>query len=145
MSDDNSGVRWGALGKTILAGAAIAAGVMLVTPAGAAMLTSMGAAGGSLAASSPSLAAAATATAEFMSSGIGWLVTKLVGAAVLYKGAQALGDSDKEGPDLNARQKEAEMSFAAREDMRKMQAVMVARMKANGYQPAMAAANDRGR
>ena len=36
-------------------------------------------------------------------------------------------------------------SFAAEQDIRKMQAVMMARMQAQGYQPAMAMANPMGR
>ena len=90
--------------------------------------------------------ASATAGATWMEAGIGALITKAIGVVAAVAGASYfLKKDDKEAaPDMGAKREE-EQSFAVREDMRRMQALMVARMQATGYQPAMAVANQQGR
>ena len=71
------------------------------------------------------------------SSGIVGAITEnpglsIAGAATAGALIGAAGHSKNKGPSVE------EQSFAAREDIRRMQALMVARMQAQGYQPAMA-------
>jgi hypothetical protein len=126
-----SGISWGGLGKDILAGAAIVTGLLIVFPGlGAGLMAAAGAAGLALGAATENVASGG------MPEGVGTLLTKAFGAALAYFGATHFmkkGDS----PELSSQQESAE-SFTAREDIRKMQALMTARMQAQGYQPAMA-------
>jgi hypothetical protein len=140
MSDEQGkkSINWGGLIKGLAAGAAVVAGVMLVAPG---LLPSIvegisgmiGSTGGG---------------ASFLSSGVGEVITKVAGAAMAITGLSYLfgGKSDGDNADRHSQQyHEAKESFAIREDMRKMQAVMTARMAASGHQPAMALASQQGR
>ena len=158
MGDDSkSSVNWGQLGKNMLAGAAIVAGVMIVAPGAIpAVITALSsaatAAGAAFTTTGAATATAGTTTGvlagaeTWLASGIGALITKAVGIVAAVAGATYLLSDSKDTSDegVGYRREEQE-SFAAREDMRKMQAVMIARMQAAGYQPAMALANGRGR
>jgi|GEM_PF-6729796 len=138
MSDgqEKKSINWGGLIKGLAAGAAIIAGVMLVAP-GLIPGIAEGLGGLFSGGASPAL-----------TEGIGLVITKVAGAAMAITGLSYLF-SDKSGADNASRHAEhhaeAKESFAIREDMRKMQAVMMARMQANGHQPAMAAAGQPGR
>jgi len=139
-NDQESSVNWGKLGKNLLAGAAIVVGACIVFPGLAgALLTGLGALGTSIGGMS-----IGTVSGE-VTSGIGVLLTKAFGVALAAGGASyLLSDHGKHSAPSVEGPVEAPESYIAREDMRKMQAVMLARMQAQGYQPAMALANQPG-
>ena len=132
---ENSSVNWGGLTKDILAGAAIVAGACIVFP---------GLAGGlvaALAAAGTALGAATSgAFAAGSGAGIGILLTKAFGVALAFMGASHFSNKGEDNAPIFVAPSESDASFAAREDMRKMQALMLMRMQAQGYQPAMATA-----
>jgi hypothetical protein len=147
-----SSINWGGLAKGLLAGAAIVAGVMIVCPQVIApLITAVKSivptitAAGQTAASTPGVAAAIEP--NFFSQGIGSLIVRAAGAVMAFGGAHYLLSNKEESPHSERMQRahEAQDSFAVREDMRRMQGLMVARMQANNYQPAMALANQQGR
>jgi len=132
MSEDTEGqkssVNWGELGKNILAGAAILAGAILVFP------SLVPALGGALA----SMGAAFTGSAA-----LGTILKVGAGIGLAIAGATHLM-ADKAGSADEVLDKQAaqydQRSFAAEHDIRKMQALMIARMQAQGHEPAMAMA-----
>lgn len=88
------------------------------------------------------------AVTAFIGKGIGSLIAKVAGGVIAVMGLNYLvngkssGDNHaQEHAERFAEQKEA---FAVREDIRRMQAVMVARMQAAGHEPAMSGAPQRG-
>ncbi len=139
MSEGN-GINWGGLIKGIVAGAAILVGVELVVPgllAGAiAGIGGMFAASGGAAAASPALTGAM--------SGMGLVLTKAAGLALGGIGLSYLLSDKPSNSENGGRHAqdftEAKESFAAREDIRKMQTVMKMRMAASGHEPAAAMA-----
>ena len=138
MGDDQQGgkINWGGLVKNILAGAAIVVGVEMVMP-------------GTFSAIASAFPSAVPSTGGTMFSsatmeGIGLIIQKVAGAVIAGMGLSYLfsDGTQNENSDRHAeRYSEAKESFALREDMRKQQAVMIARMKAAGHEPAMAMAN----
>jgi hypothetical protein len=143
MSEDKKGISWGGLVKGIVATAAIVAGAELVFPGliagvisavkdvGAAIADKF-AAIGTAAAAETTAAATTEAAPGALSKNIGWLATKVGGIVLAVSGLKYLTSEKEEAPERE--------SFAAQEDMKRMQALMVARMRAQGYQPAMAMA-----
>jgi len=67
-------------------------------------------------------------------------IISLIGAAIGGKAISNAIDSRGENEERQQINAESRESFALREDMKKMQAIMVARAKAAGYEPAMAMA-----
>lgn len=127
-----SSINWGGLAKGILAGAAVVAGVVLVAP---------GLLGGLVEGVQnigTSLAGTADTEPNAAAQTLGWLVKKAAGIALAVTGASYLlsGGSGGNEAEHASRHQEARESFALREDMRKMQAVMMARMQAAGQDPA---------
>jgi uncharacterized membrane protein YccC len=154
MSDEtgnqNSSVNWGGLGKNLLAGAAIVAGAIIVFPvlagALAAGIAGIGTAFGAASASvTASTAIATTAAATAAPAWAGGLMTNLIGIAIAAAGAAYLfrDKSSNNAPQSAETDEYTQRSFAAEQDIRKMQAIMLARMQANGYQPAYAMAQGR--
>lgn len=141
-----SSINWGGLCKGLLAGAAIVVGVEMVCPGTVSgilgSMKDMGSGIGKLFTSGGGAPTGEVAkeAGNWMTSGIGWLVTKVAGAVAVVMGANYLLSDKKESHETQRAQQhhEARESFALREDMRKMQAVMVARMQASGHEPAMA-------
>jgi hypothetical protein len=133
MSDDDQGgtFNWGGLVKGILAGVAIVAGVEMIAP---------GTVSGIIGAFGSSGGPAAGESLKGIIEGIAPVVRWIAGAAMVATGISAmLGDHSSDNADRHAQaHSEARESFAVREDMRKMQAVMMARMKAAGHEPALA-------
>ena len=134
MSDDQ-GINWGGLVKGILAGAAVVAGIALATTGS---LSGLGNFLSGMMAGNPGANSALPAVLEK----IGDVLPRVIGAMIAFSGASYLfsdGSSQNENAQRHSENyTEAKESFAAREDMRKMQAVMIARMKAAGHEPAMA-------
>ncbi len=143
---EKKGIQWGGLIKGLVATAAIVGGVELLFPgftagvisavkdvgtAIADKLSSIGTA----AAEKTTEAATTEAAPGALSKSIGWLATKIGGIVLAVSGLKYL-TSEKEAP-------EERESFAEREDMKRVQALMLARMRAQGYQPAMAAGQQR--
>lgn len=130
MSDDDKGekssFKWGGLIKGILAGAAVLVGIELVSDGLiSGLFSGVGSGGGE-------------AIGSFLKdslSGIGDIIPKIAGVALGAVGLSYLfsDKSQAENTERHSQQyAEAKESFAVREDMRKMQAVMMARMKASG-------------
>ena len=140
MSDDEQGGKsfnWGGLVKGILAGAAVVAGIELIAP---------GTVSGII--SSLSTTPGSTVGLKSLIEGIGPTLRIIAGAAMSLTGLSYLlsDSSQNENAERHAQtHHEAKESFAIREDMRKMQTVMMARMKASGHEPAMAMAAQQGR
>ena len=92
-----------------------------------------------------------TGGSTWMSDGIGVLLAKAVGVIAVITGVHMLGNGQnnekpiERAPQEPAPSREEDESFAAREDMRKMQTVMLSRMQAQGYPPAMAMAGQQVR
>ena len=136
MSDDGK-TNWGGLAKTILAGAAILIGVEMIAPG---LISNI------IPASLSTGSGSGMFTEEAMK-GIGLIVQKVAGAVIAGIGLSYLfsDKSQNENAERHAEHfSEAKESFAVREDMRKMQTVMMARMKAAGHEPAMAAGPQMG-
>lgn len=136
MSDDENGgksINWGGLVKGIIAGAAVVAGIFLIAPTTFTELFSGAGAGG-------------TGIGESLKGiveSLGPIARPLAGAAIATVGLTQLfsdGSSNENAERHSQAHHEAKESFAIREDMRKMQTVMMARMKAAGHEPAMAMA-----
>lgn len=130
MSDEQGRkINWGGLIKGLAAGLAVVAGVMLVAPG---LIPSIAEGIGGMFSSAGG--------STFLTEGIGAVITKVAGAAMAFTGLRYLlsDKSESENAERHAQAyHEAKESFAIREDMRKMQAVMLARMQAAGHQPAM--------
>ena len=136
MSDDQ-GINWGGLVKGILAGAAVVAGIALATTGS---LSGLGNLLSGMMASTPG---GGSSTLPLVIEKIGDVLPRVIGAMIAFTGASYLFSDGSSNQNENAQRHsehytEAKESFAAREDMRKMQAVMMARMKAAGHEPAMA-------
>lgn len=132
MSEDNGkkSINWGGLVKNLAAGAAVVAGVMLVCPG---LLPGIVEGVGSL---------FKEGAMPAISPVIGDAIRIVAGAAMSITGLSYLfsGSKDSENAERHSQHyQEAKESFAIREDMRKMQTIMMARMQASGHQPAMAA------
>lgn len=143
-----SKVNWGKIGGDILAGAAIAVGIIIVFPVvGEALAPALGAIGSAIGGVFTHGAAMSAAT-------LGTIMAKTFGVALAVGGALHFA---KEGEKAEAKeatqdanyQAQADAydqrSFAAEQDIRKMQALMVSRMQAAGHEPAMAMATTRQR
>ncbi len=140
MSEEKKGISWGGLVKGLVATAAVVAGVELVFPGfvagvisaakdvGAAIADKIGSVG-TAAAEKTTEAATTEAAPGALSKTVGWLATKIGGIVLAVTGVKYLTAEKEEAPERE--------SFAAQEDMKRMQALMMARMRAQGYQPAM--------
>jgi|SRR5579884_2239971 len=139
---EKKSINWGGLIKGLLAGAAIVAGALMIAPAAATAITAAGTALGAGTIGGSTL----TSLGGFMAEGLGWLITKVAGAGLAYAGISYLASDKQPETERHAEHyHEARESFAMREDMRKYQAVMMARMQANGYAPAAQMASQQGR
>lgn len=135
MSDDEQGGKsfnWGGLVKGILAGVAIVAGVELILPGTVSgIIGAFGQSSGGL------------DSFKSLVEGLGPTVRVIAGGAMAAVGVSALFSDSSQNENAERHSlahHEAKESFAIREDMRKMQTVMMARMKAAGHEPAMAMA-----
>jgi hypothetical protein len=134
-----SNISWG----KVLAGAAIVAGAIMMAPvlapAAAAGVIAIGHAIMGLFAGGAAGTGSALVTAL-----TGTVAREVAGAALLGGGIMYFsGEKDRKNAAVEQNVAAAEgNSFAMREDMRKMQALMVARAQAAGYQPAMAMAGN---
>jgi hypothetical protein len=141
---EKKSINWGGLAKGLIAGAAIVVGFALVCPGTTGSIIEGVKNFGQNVDGKGFMSALSDmfkpGESNWMSSSIGWLVTKVAGAAALIMGANYLLSDKKESHESGRAREhhEARESFALREDMRKMQAVMVARMQASGHEPAMA-------
>ena len=143
---ENKGISWGGLIKGLVATAAVVAGAELVFPGfiagvvsaakdvGTAIADKLSAVSGA-AAEKTAEAATTDAAPGTLSKSIGWLATKIGGVVLAVSGIKYLMSEKQEAPEPE--------SFAAQEDMKRMQALMIARMRAQGYQPAMATGQQR--
>lgn len=149
---NESSINWGTVGKSLLAGGAVIAGIAIVCPGmltgvaetlakigatdkGAQEIAKVGGFEKAMVALGSGVNAVRDSLVAAVGRGVGTIITKVAGLVIGYKGIQYLL-SDKSDPS-NAQEHaerfhEARESFALREDMRKMQAVMVARMQAAG-------------
>ena len=142
---EKSSINWGGIGKGILAGGAIIAGIAIVCPG---MLTGVveglskiGTAAPAAVAAEPGMVENAISgftggIASMIGKGITSIALKVAGVALVVTGANYLmSDKSTSNAEEHAtRHAEAKESFALREDMRKMQAVMVARMQNAGQE-----------
>jgi len=152
----HSSINWGGLAKGILAGAAIVAGIALAFPGLATgVWQALGDLGVQLSKTFASKAVEeggkkaieevgkkVATEPSFLATSIVWLAQKIGGITLAVVGYKYLTSSKTEMPHPSP---EAEESFAIKEDMRKAQALMMLRMRAQGYEPAMALANQSGR
>ena len=135
----SSNVSWG----KILVGAAVAAGAVAVIAFAPGVTAAVGSAitGGASAifGGLGSVGAWIASQTALLAGFVQGNPTAAIGAAAAAGGlaASAMGSHHGRERDLE------EESFAMREDMRRMQALMAARMAATGYQPAMAMARTR--
>ncbi len=138
-----SSINWGGLTKGLLAGGAIIAGIAIVCPgclSGIAdALSKIGAPVAGKAA--PSLVENGV---DYIKSGVGSMlgtvIAKVAGVALAVTGIKyLLSDKPNNAAEHATQYHEAQESFALREDMRKMQAVMASRMQAAGHEPAAGA------
>ncbi len=146
MSDDKkSSINWGGIGKGLLAGGAIIAGIAIVCPG---MLSGVVETLGKIGTAAPEVVKAEPGIVEnalsgvtsAIGSGIGAVVTKIAGVALAVTGINYLmSDKTNNAEEHGQRYAEAKESFALREDMRKMQAVMVTRMQNAGQDVGAAA------
>ncbi|MFO0388943.1 MAG: hypothetical protein ACK502_04385 [Alphaproteobacteria bacterium] len=148
MSEDKKGISWGGLIKGLVATAAVVAGAELMFPgfiegivekAGelkdwiAGKFTATPEILGPMTAEQAAEKAAAEAASAKFADSIK-SVAKFVGGAVLAVSGLKYVLSEKQEAEPE------QESFAVREDMKRTQALMIARMRAQGYQPAMATA-----
>jgi hypothetical protein len=138
MSSKN--VNWGGLTTNILAGAAIVIGVELVFPG-----LSMNLFEGIKGIATSMVPSAASSEPSFFSTAMGALLTKIAGVAMGIVGVSYLTADKGAAPEPHHHTHEQRESFTARLDMQKTQAVMMARMQAQGHEPAMAMAAQNGR
>jgi hypothetical protein len=146
MSEDKKGLSWGGLIKGLVATAAVVAGAELMFPGfiegtisavkdmGSAIAKAFESIGTKAAEGAAGAVDKPVVTSK-LAENIGWMATKIGGAVLAISGIKYLMSEKEEAPEQE--------SFAAREDMKRTQALMIARMRAQGYQPAMAAAQQR--
>lgn len=146
MSDQQqkSSINWGGLTKGLLATGAIVAGVEMVFPG---MMSGMADSISKIGAE-----AAPTPDPSFVEKGVGAVVGgfgKAIGTVAIKIGGIALAimgvthlvshKSDRDNAAEHAQNRaERQESFALREDIRRAQATMMARMQSAGHDPAMA-------
>lgn len=133
MSEEKKGISWGGLIKGLVATAAVVAGAELLFPG---FIEGTVSAAKSIATSIKDAFTGIDTTKVVesdLAKNIGWLATKVGGIVLAASGIKYLMSEKQEAPEPE--------SFAAQEDMKRMQALMVARMRAQGYQPAMPAAS----
>jgi len=130
QAEKHSSINWGGLAKGILTGAAIVAGLLLLFPAIAQNLATVFPLEG--------LSQGVSAITK----GMGGFFSIIAGTALVWTGYKHLSAPKTEAPHPHP---EVDESFAIKEDMRRTDALMALRMRAQGYEPAMALANQPGR
>lgn len=153
--DQSSGINWGGIVKGALAVGAVAVGVELMFPGTMKGLwenvSKLGEPAKQLADGQkpePSgLENFMSGVKNFLGTGIGEVILRVGGMVMAITGISYLLNGSKKSDHEQERAgqyAEARESFQLREDIRKAQAVMMARMQASGHAPAMAAGPQRG-
>lgn len=140
MSNSHSGICWG----KIVAGAAVAAGAVAVVAffpetsatVGNAIKDGVSALFGGLGDVGSWIASKVASVAAFVVENKALSIGTAAGAGALAASTSMM--HQETAPRVSAE----EESFAMREDMRRMQALMMARMQAQGYEPAVALAQN---